>query len=35
MIVLHHGNILARGAPDRVVKEAAVLECYLGENVEL
>ena len=35
IIVLHHGDILARGAPDRVVKEPAVLECYLGGNVEL
>lgn len=34
IIVLHHGDILARGAPDRVVKEPAVLECYLGETVE-
>ena len=35
IIVLHHGDILARGAPDRVVKEPAVVECYLGEDVEL
>jgi branched-chain amino acid transport system ATP-binding protein len=34
IIVLHHGDILARGAPDRVVKQPAVLECYLGEDVE-
>jgi len=34
IIVLHHGEILARGLPDCVVKEPAVLECYLGEDVE-
>jgi branched-chain amino acid transport system ATP-binding protein len=34
IIVLHHGDILARGAPDQVVKEPAVLECYLGEDFE-
>jgi len=35
IIVLHHGEIVARGAPERVVREPAVLECYLGEEVEL
>ncbi len=34
VIVLHHGEILARGAPERVVKEPAVLECYLGAEIE-
>jgi branched-chain amino acid transport system ATP-binding protein len=32
MVVLHHGQVVARGAPASVVKEPAVLECYLGEE---
>jgi len=35
IIVLHHGEIVARGAPERIVREPAVLECYLGEEGEL
>ena len=35
VVVLHHGEIIARGAPAEVVRDAAVLECYLGEETEL
>jgi branched-chain amino acid transport system ATP-binding protein len=30
IIVLHHGEIIAEGAPDAVVRDPAVLACYLG-----
>jgi branched-chain amino acid transport system ATP-binding protein len=30
--VLHHGELIASGAPDVVVHDPAVLECYLGEE---
>jgi len=30
--VLHHGELIAGGAPDDVVRNPAVLECYLGEE---
>jgi len=32
IVVLHHGEIIGRGAPAAVVRESAVLECYLGEE---
>jgi len=32
VIVLNHGQLLADGAPDAVVRDPAVLECYLGEE---
>ena len=35
IVVLHHGEIIARGAPDEVVRDPAVLECYLGEEAEI
>ena len=35
VVVLHHGEIIARGAPAEVVRDPAVLECYLGEDAEL
>ena len=35
VIVLHHGEVIAGGAPDQVVREPAVLECYLGEETDL
>ncbi|MGH8737699.1 MAG: ABC transporter ATP-binding protein [Burkholderiales bacterium] len=35
VLVLHHGEIIAQGAPAEVVRDAAVLECYLGEETEL
>ena len=33
--VLHHGQVIARGAPQEVVRDRAVLECYLGEETEI
>jgi branched-chain amino acid transport system ATP-binding protein len=33
--VLHHGELIARGAPDEVVRNPAVLECYLGEETDV
>ena len=30
--VLHHGVLVASGAPDDVVRNPAVLDCYLGEE---
>jgi branched-chain amino acid transport system ATP-binding protein len=35
IVVLHHGEIIARGAPEEVVRDPAVLECYLGEDAEV
>jgi branched-chain amino acid transport system ATP-binding protein len=35
IVVLHHGEIIARGAPASVVRDPAVLECYLGEETEV
>ncbi len=35
IVVLHHGEIIARGSPQEVVRDPAVLECYLGEETEL
>jgi branched-chain amino acid transport system ATP-binding protein len=32
IVVLHHGEIVARGVPATVVADPAVLECYLGEE---
>jgi len=33
--VLDRGHIIAAGAPDEVVKNPAVLQCYLGEDTEI
>ena len=33
--VLHHGELIARGAPEAIVRNPAVLECYLGEETEV
>jgi branched-chain amino acid transport system ATP-binding protein len=33
--VLHHGEVIARGTPEQVVRDPAVLECYLGEDAEV
>jgi len=33
--VLHHGEVIARGSPERIVRDPAVLECYLGEETEV
>jgi branched-chain amino acid transport system ATP-binding protein len=35
VVVLHHGEVIARGAPGEVVRDPAVLECYLGEETEV
>jgi len=35
IVVLHHGEIIAAGAPQDVVRDPAVLECYLGEETEV
>ena len=35
IVVLHHGEIIAHGAPAEVVRDPAVLECYLGEETEV
>jgi branched-chain amino acid transport system ATP-binding protein len=33
--VLHHGEVIARGAPHEIVRNPAVLESYLGEEAEV
>jgi branched-chain amino acid transport system ATP-binding protein len=33
--VLHHGEVIARGAPQEIVRNPAVLESYLGEEAEI
>ncbi len=35
IVVLHHGEVIARGSPAEVVRDPAVLECYLGEETEV
>ena len=35
IIVLHHGEVISQGSPEQVVREPAVLRCYLGEDLEL
>jgi branched-chain amino acid transport system ATP-binding protein len=35
IVVLHHGEVIAHGAPDEVVRNPAVLESYLGEETEV
>jgi branched-chain amino acid transport system ATP-binding protein len=32
VVVLHHGEKICDGAPEAVVRDPAVLECYLGEE---
>jgi branched-chain amino acid transport system ATP-binding protein len=33
--VLHHGEVIARGTPQEIVRNPAVLESYLGEDAEV
>jgi branched-chain amino acid transport system ATP-binding protein len=35
VIVLNHGEVIADAAPEQVVRDPAVLECYLGEETEV
>ena len=35
VVVLHHGEIIAGGTPEEVVRDPAVLESYLGEDAEV
>ncbi len=35
VVVLHHGEVIARGTPGEIVRHPAVLECYLGEDTEV
>jgi branched-chain amino acid transport system ATP-binding protein len=35
IVVLHHGEVVARGAPTVVVRDPSVLACYLGEETPL
>jgi branched-chain amino acid transport system ATP-binding protein len=32
IVVLHHGEVIASGEPSSIVRNPAVLECYLGED---
>jgi branched-chain amino acid transport system ATP-binding protein len=33
VVVLHHGEVIARGSPEQVVRDPAVVACYLGQSV--
>jgi branched-chain amino acid transport system ATP-binding protein len=35
IVVMHHGEVIARGAPEDVVRDPVVLQCYLGEYTEV
>jgi branched-chain amino acid transport system ATP-binding protein len=35
VIVLHHGEVISQGSTGQIVRDPAVLECYLGEDSEL
>ncbi len=32
VVVVHHGETICKGSPEAVVRDPAVLECYLGEE---
>jgi branched-chain amino acid transport system ATP-binding protein len=32
VVVLHQGRVIAQGSPEQVVRDPAVLECYLGQE---
>ena len=32
VVVLHHGQVISSGTPEKVTQDPAVLECYLGEE---
>ena len=34
LVVLHHGEVIAEGAPDRVTRDARVIDAYLGRGHE-
>jgi branched-chain amino acid transport system ATP-binding protein len=35
VVVLHHGEVIAQGAPDQIVRDPVVIESYLGEDLEI
>ena len=35
VVVLHHGEVIASGTPEQVVRDPSVLDCYLGEEAEI
>ena len=32
--VINYGSLIAEGPPDQVVRDQAVLDCYLGQEAE-
>ena len=35
VVVLHHGQVIAGGTPEEIVRQPAVQECYLGAGAEI
>jgi branched-chain amino acid transport system ATP-binding protein len=33
IVVMHHGQVISAGSPERITRDPKVLECYLGEEV--